>query len=457
MIATIHALAAELRRVRIPVATSDVITAVEALLHIDLGDPAEVKASLAASIIKQADHRPTFDLLFTLFFAGRTDGADRPLGALTDGELRAALVEALTHPNRHLLQEIATEAIARHARIKPGRRSAGTYYIYRTMEALRLDSLREEILPPASYDTPALAWITERTQKRKSAEAFEEFERIVESQVRNRLAAEMGAADLAGMLRHLLPEDTEFLTASADAVKLMDAAIAPMASALGNFLQEKRRSSAQTVDLGRTLRRSLSHGGIPVNLEFKSPKAPKPRLVILADISGSVASFAAFGLQLAFALRAHFSRHRSFVFVDGTDEVTDLIHDVRSITKATERINREHRGVWIDGHSDYGNAFTSFVEHHINSIDAQTTVLILGDGRNNYRDPCADALADIHARSAGIFWLNPEHPRLWRDGDAAMGHYAPHCDEVVECRTIRQLDAFIRSLAQRGTTRKEAS
>lgn len=448
MITTVHALATELRRVRIPVAASDLITAVDALDHIDLGNRGEVQASLAASIIKHAAHRPTFDLLFSLFFSDRPRGTSRPLEGITDDELRDALAGALTPANRHLLREIAAEAVDRHARIRPGKRSAGTYYIYRTMEAMGLDSLRAEILAPGTGGTAALPRITERNHRRTAEAAVTTFERIVESEVRNRLAAELGAAGLAGMLRSPLPEDSNFLTASVETVKLMDAAIAPLAGTLGRILREERRSAPRTVDIRRTLRHSLSHGGTPINLEFKPPKRPKPRLVILADVSGSVANFAAFGLQLAFALRTHFSRQRSFVFVDGSDEVTDLVSDVRSITSATARINREHRGVWNDGHSDYGSAFAGFAEQHISSIDARTTVLILGDGRNNYRDPRAEALAAIHAKSGRLYWLNPEPPNLWRDGDAVMGDYAPHCDEVVECRTIRQLETFIRSLSQ---------
>ncbi len=448
MIATIQGLATELQRARIPVATSDMIAALGTLEHINLGDPVEVRASLAASIIKDIDHRPTFDLLFDLFFAGRPGGPGRPLEALTDDELRNALRDALIRPGRHLLREIAAEAIARHARIQPGRRVAGTYYIFRTMEAMGLDSLREEILAAPPQDAPTVDWITGQKRQRGRADAVTAFERIVESEVRNRLAAELGASNLAGMLRNPLPEDTEFLRASVDAVKLMDAAIAPLARTLGRILREERRSSPRTIDVRRTLRRSLSHGGTPVDLEFRPSKPAKPRLVILADVSGSVANFAAFGLQLAFALRSHFSRQRSFVFVDGPDEVTDLVGDVRSITDATARINREHRGVWIDGHSDYGNAFAGFVDHHITSIDNRTTVLILGDGRNNYHDPRAEALATIHARSRRVYWLNPEPPNLWRDGDAAMGDYAPHCDDVVECRTVRQLETFIRSLTK---------
>ena len=449
MITTDRSMAEELRRVRVPVATSDVITAVESLDHIDLTDPREVREALAASLIKNGEHRASFDLLFDLFFAERPVVAGgRPFEALSDDELRNALLTALGQGNRHLLREIAAEAVTRHARIQPGRRAAGTYYIFKTLDALHADTLRDELSNPHGGGDPRISWLDEQNRLRASDAVVTGFERIVESEVRNRLVAEQGAASMAGMLRNPLPEDEDFLTASIDAVKRMDAAVVPLARNLGRILLADRRTAPRTIDMRRTLRRSLSNGGTPIDLVFKPANPPKPRLVILADVSGSVASFATFALQLAFALRAHFSRQRSFVFVDGTDDVTDLIGDVRSITAATARINSEGRGVWIDGHSDYGNAFATFVEHHIASVDTRTTVLVLGDGRNNYRDPRPEALATIHARSGRLYWLNPESPRLWQDGDAAMGDYAPHCDDVIECRTIRQLEGFIRSLNQ---------
>jgi uncharacterized protein with von Willebrand factor type A (vWA) domain len=227
----------------------------------------------------------------------------------------------------------------------------------------------------------------------------------------------------------------------------MSSAIEPLGRSLGRKLNEKRGASArQTIDIRGTIRHSLSTGGTPVTLNFLPPRPPKPKLVVLADISGSVARFAGFALQLTYALRAEFSSLRSFVFIDGVHEVTDLVAACPTIADTTRRINEERRGVWFDGHSDYGNALLTFAENHMDAVDARTTVLILGDARNNYRDPYADSLAAIKHRAANVYWLNPERAGSWNDGDSVMDVYSKECDAVYECRTIRQLEALVAAL-----------
>jgi hypothetical protein len=190
----------------------------------------------------------------------------------------------------------------------------------------------------------------------------------------------------------------------------------------------------------------MSTGGVPMEPVFRPPRPAKPELVILADISGSVSTFAEFTLHLTFALRAEFTRVRSFVFVDVADEVTDILAAAPDITAATGEINARGCGVWLDGHSDYGNAFRTFAELHVASLRSRTTVVVLGDARANYRASGAAALHAVARRSGHLFWLNPEPSAAWDSGDSVMREYTPYCDAVVECRSVRQLRAFIERL-----------
>lgn len=449
MIDTVYSMALEMRRMRIPIATSDLVSAMEALTLIDLTDRESVRESLATCLSKSRDYRDTFDALFDLYFGGAPIEDGRPLQALDDPALRVLLVTAMSHRNRGLLREIAAEAVDRHAKIQPGRAVAGTFYIFRTLRALDGDGLAHDI--ETADPTPRLADATSLISRAARAERAQskvsEFERIVESEVRRRLVAERGADDVAVSLRNPLPEDSDFLTASSETIERMSAVIEPLGRTLSRLLLEQQRSATgRRLDIRATIRESLSTGGTPVTLRFLPPQPAKPRLVVIADISGSVASFASFALQLTFAMRSQFSSLRSFVFIDGVDEVTDLIAGSRAITDTNRRINEERRGVWFDGHSDYGHALFSFTENHLSAVDNRTTVLILGDARNNYRDSRSDALEQIRARAANVYWLNPERRSVWDDGDSIMREYAEHCDAVVECRTIRQLDAFISAL-----------
>jgi uncharacterized protein len=190
----------------------------------------------------------------------------------------------------------------------------------------------------------------------------------------------------------------------------------------------------------------MSTGGVPMTPVFRPPRPAKPELVILADISGSVSNFAVFTLQLTYALRTEFTRVRSFVFVDTIDEVTEILAGADNIAAATAEINARGCGVWLDGHSDYGNALRSFRERYGDQLRSRSTVLVLGDARSNYHAPGADALKELSRRAGHLFWLNPESYSAWDSGDSVISQYAPFCDAVFECRNIRQLRAFIEQL-----------
>jgi len=196
------------------------------------------------------------------------------------------------------------------------------------------------------------------------------------------------------------------------------------------------------------MRASLSTGGVPIDPRFKRPRPGKPEIVLLGDISGSVATFARFTMQIVFAISGQFSRVRSFAFIDGMDEVTPFFGAGIDFGAAMRRIGTEAEVVWLDGHSDYGNAFATFRDRFLeDAVTSQTTVIVTGDARSNYHDPNVAALRDIAASARALFWLNPEPRRYWDTGDSIMGLYEPWCDEVAEVRNLRQLERFVERVA----------
>jgi uncharacterized protein with von Willebrand factor type A (vWA) domain len=194
------------------------------------------------------------------------------------------------------------------------------------------------------------------------------------------------------------------------------------------------------------MRRSLSFGGAPADPRFKAPHKSKPELWVLADISGSVAAFARFTLQLVYALSSQFSRTRAWAFVDGIDEVTGFLKGEDDIAAAVNRINTEADVIWAEGHSDYGHALSDFVERWGKEVTARTTVLVLGDARNNYHSVQPWAIAELARRSRHVWWLNPEPRAYWDTGDSVLAQYGAHCSGVWECRNLRQLRHFIEQL-----------
>jgi len=322
--------------------------------------------------------------------------------------------------------------------------------VFRTLRAVDPDRLIARLAgsgagsEPGSGSDDALA---RRLRLESSQAQVTRFRQAVEAQVRQRLVADRGADAVARTLRRPLPEDVDFLTSSQDQIIAMRAVVDALARKLGGRLAEKRRHRQRgTLDFRRTVRASLGTGGVPIDPVFRKPNPSKPELFVLADISGSVSTFAAFTLQLTFALRAQFSRVRSFVFVDGVDEVTDVLQRAPDIIEATRQINAAGSGVWLDGRSDYGHALESFWQQWGDQVRRRTTVIVLGDARTNYHNPAAGTLKAVRQRAGHVFWLNPEPRAAWNSGDSVIDSYQPFCDAVRECRNLRQLRAFVSDL-----------
>jgi uncharacterized protein with von Willebrand factor type A (vWA) domain len=493
MLTAIDGIIAELRKIGVPVSIAERIDAVASLPHLPLADRDLVKSALRAVLVKNHDHELAFDTLFDLYFAptpGRRATRARPakptrrhrpvqrqrawlglrtgsgslgsgsgsLGALDDAGLIDLLVLALGEGNDVLMRAIAGIFVDRHAGLEPGRPVAGTYYVFRTLRAVDPDRLIARLAGSGSGSEPGSEpvrtirlWLCDALARRLQLESSQaqvnRFRQAVEAQVRQRLVADRGADAVARTLRRPLPEDVDFLTSSQEQIIAMRAVVDALARKLGGRLAEKRRHRRRgTLDFRRTVRASLGTGGVPIDPVFRKPNPSKPELFVLADISGSVATFAAFTLQLTFALRAQFSRVRSFVFVDGVDEVTEVLQRAPDIIEATRQINAAGSGVWLDGRSDYGHALESFWQQWGDQVRRRTTVIVLGDARTNYHNPAAGTLKAVRQRAGHVFWLNPEPRAAWNSGDSVIDSYQPFCDAVRECRNLRQLRAFVSEL-----------
>ena len=135
------------------------------------------------------------------------------------------------------------------------------------------------------------------------------------------------------------------------------------------------------------------------------------------------------------------------MFIDGIDEVTRFFEGVDDPAEAVHRINTEADVIWVDGHSDYGHALTEFCDAGATRSPPGRSVLLLGDARNNYHASGAWVVEELQRRARHVYWLNPEPRAYWDSGDSIVGEYAAHCDDVVECRTLRQLEQFVGDLA----------
>ena len=240
--------------------------------------------------------------------------------------------------------------------------------------------------------------------------------------------------------------EKSFYHLTEEEIRKMREVVERLAQRIKNVLSiRRRRLKRGKLDLHQTLRRNMSHGAIPFELVFKQRKKDRPKLVILTDVSSSVANVSRFMLQFVYTLQEAFTKIRAFVFVAELGEVTPLFQEL-DINEAIERSLEGGDVINAYTRSNFGYAFHHFWQNHLSAIDNKTTVLILGDARNNYNDPRAWCLRDIQNKAKNVVWLNPENPSAWGFGDSVMDKYLPHCDVAEEVRNLRQLSRVVDGL-----------
>ncbi len=452
----------ELRQAGVPVSMVETIDAMQAVEQIPLDDRVALRETLRATMVKNVRHQRAFDTAFDVYFSlvpaapaadetGEESGPPATQSAGGGSEFDPdlftnLLLQALAGLDSEALRTAARQAVSHLAGMEPGRPVGGTYYLYRTLRRLDMARLEADLLE-VLRSAEELSEFDERLLREEVEERLNLLRTEIEEEIRRRLVDDRGREAVARTLRRPLVEDIDLMHATTNDLAEMEAAIGPLTRKLAARLARRRRKRMGRLDFRRTVRRSLATGGVPADPQFRHPRPHRPEVWLLCDISGSMATFSRFTLQFTHAMSTHFSRLRTFAFVDTVDEVTGFFGPGVDFGSAVTRITTEAEVVWLDGHSDYGNSFERFAERYGRQITPRTTLIITGDARNNYRPPRDSALADIAKRARAVVWLNPEPRAYWDTGDSTMSHYARHCTSVHEVRTLRQLEEFIEELA----------
>jgi uncharacterized protein with von Willebrand factor type A (vWA) domain len=452
LLGTLEGFTAALREAGVPAGTSEVLDATRVLGAIDLLDRAQLRAGLAATLVKRPLHRPTFDLLFDLWWPpaiGDPTGLAAGDPSEEPGEPDQPDVEALRDELRRLLLGDDDEALRRFARLavsqlghlgaQPGRQS---WFTYRVLRSLSPETLIAALLDALLAGEPR-GGLAEQVARQQLQERIAALRAYVEAEVRRRVAEERDRDQVARTSLPPLADQVDFLRAQRDELAAMRRTVQPLARRLASRLAARRRLGREgRLDIRRTVRASLGTGGVPVVTHHRPRRVHKPELVVLCDVSGSVAGFAHFTLMLTAALREQFSRVRAFAFVDTCDEVTRLFGPGADLADSVRRLSREADLVRYDGHSDYGHSFRVFAERWPDAVGPKTSLLVLGDARTNYRDPGLPLLKGLVDRSRHAYWLNPEPRREWGGGDSVADRYG-EVIEMVECRNVAQLTDFV--------------
>lgn len=441
MLERLQAFAAKLREAGVPVSNHEMLQAAEALGYLDWSDRESFKAGLRTVLCNAPAHLETFSLLFDLFFA--PEGADievspESLDELPEEEVIEMVVRALQDDDDGELRRLALAVIERLS----GEASGG-FLLYRAMRFLDLDRLLRRTADEEAADDD----FDRAVRRMEARNRVGRLREILEQEVRRQMVEQRGAEEVADRIVRVPLEERDFATITSDEIADVRRAVISLARRLSTKLKKLRQQGARgRLDMRKTFRRSLSSGGVMAEPQFKTKTPSRPDLVMICDVSGSVAAFTRFTLLLVACMQVQFPRIRSFLFVDTVDEVTDLLKS-EDPAEAIPKALRTADVVWLDGHSDYGHAFAEFHKRYRDSVGDRTHVVILGDARNNYRKSEEWVVKDLASRAKALWWLNPEARRHWDTGDSVMGDYEGHCTGVYEVRNLKQLGGFIEHLA----------
>ena len=427
------------------VSAAEGIDAARAVQMIGYADRAILKDSLGLILAKTPDEKAAYDEAFELYFkrddlgtsehdepqrrsaaqsqggeGGQGDGSGQGLGQLLEQDDRAALATAMEKAARESGVENIRFFTQKNLYARRILDRMGLRQVERDMEALR-QSGTPEGLGRAQFLEGRV------DQLRDSVRDFVE---------RNLLLFAKGETE---KFREELLKSARLSNLERRDLDRMRVLVRQMAKKLAaRYAKTRRRRLRGQLDIRRTMRRNMGWGGIPFITVWKQKRIEKPRVMVLCDVSGSVAPMSQFLLMFLYALNEALSDIRSFAFAGSMIEVSEILEKEpveQAITKIMETIGF--------GSSNFGNSFADFEDAWMKDVTNKTTIIVLGDARGNRTDPRTDIVARMSARSKRIIWLNPEYKSAWGTGDSDMYRYAPFCNLVTVCNTLRHLERAI--------------
>jgi uncharacterized protein with von Willebrand factor type A (vWA) domain len=335
-------------------------------------------------------------------------------------------------PSKEQLQQIGQEVGLQRA-THPYQQSSLTERMLRAMGMEQLAELLREMLEQlaeAGMSQEALKQLAETTQANADAlgEQVNQFVGAsIARQVANQQPPPARMSDL--MQRPFQSLSQQEANELRNEVRRLAAQLRSRASL------RHRRGKTGVLDPKATIRTNLRYGGVPVELKHRR-RHVKPKLVLICDISTSMRPVVQFLLQLVYELQDQVARARSFAFIDDVSEITGAFAEMRPDKAIQDVLDNMPPGYY---NTDLGFALNHFCKEYLDSVDGRTTVIVVGDGRNNYNPPRLDAFETIKRRARRMLWFNPEPPVIWGTGDSDMRKYLPFCHSVHEVGTLQQL------------------
>jgi uncharacterized protein with von Willebrand factor type A (vWA) domain len=441
--------------VRVSLAESaDAMRAVDVL---GVADKDLFRHSLRATLIKESDDFAVFEELFPLYFG--TDGPplQNALEEMSedDQEMLRAALQALSGRLQALMDWLTSgegptkeelEQLAERAGIQwANNPQEGRWVTRRMLQQMGLAHLEEQLrelmerlaeMGMSRESIEKLMGVVEANREALSEQVAQHVGRQIAEQRANRPNDIYGSDLMHKPFEALTEEEANLLR------KEVQRLVTQLRSRAA--LRRKRGKDGR-FDSKSTIRANQRYGGVPMELKFKRRKL-KPSLVLICDISRSMLSVAEFMLRLTYELQDQVAKTRSFGFYGDMEEISLVMSGNRAADAVDQVMNTFYGRAPQHYATDLGQSLETFYDNWLDSLDGRTTVVILGDGRNNYNDPRLDLIKDMQRRARRLIWLNPEAPRQWGTGDSDMLEYAPLCDQVYMVRNLAQLSSAVDKL-----------
>jgi len=436
-----------LRAADVRVSPAEAIDAARALAVTGYGDRELFKDALCVSLAKSPDEVARFDEVFETFFtrAPLSESGAPPADERQDreGEPGEAVQSDAAEASPLAQMLLSGDAASLAQAMEQAAERAGVAEIRLSTQRSRMTRRLLEEMGVAEVEQ-IIAAAKRQAEGRALAERLDERRKalVAEAQVYVERQHRLYAAGSAKSLREeMLAKKALNADGGIDPVDLamMQALVRRMAKRLADRYSRRRHiANRGHLDVRKTLRKSMAHGGVPFEIEWKLKKIEKPSIVAICDVSKSVAAAAQFLLTFLYSLNEVVERLDAFAFSGRLISVNDILdeHGVEAaILKVLTAIGFQQ--------TDYGRALEDFCDEHLDRLDRHTTVIFLGDGRSNFAEPRLDLMKQIHDRSRSVIWLNPEPESYWNQGDSVMHRYERFCHVAKHCNTLAQLERIV--------------
>ena len=438
-------LIAALRGSGVRISVSESIDAMNALRLMGYDNRQILKTSLSATLAKSRHDKALFDSCFDRFYS-LDDFIDPETNFCSNPDSEPAKEDSpltwmlLSGDNTGL--SLSMREAAREADISSiWFFTQKSLYIQRILRGMGQEDLNRDIQRLSKeHDRPSQQKV--RALKKAKTLLFENVRNFVEQQ----FSLFAGSATEKILERYL--RDIRLSNLEQQDFQRIHMIIKKMVKRLNSLHSRRRKTSKRgALDLKKTLRENVAYQGLIFSPKWKAKKINRPDLMVLCDVSRSVQTVARFMLLFLYGLNEEVAKIRSFIFCSNLVEVSHIFEEY----PVEEALVRLQRGVGLGiflGRTDYGQSLLDFKEKWLDVVSNKTTVLILGDARNNYGNPQIDILKLIHQRNKKLIWLNPESPSFWGIGDSEMKRYLPYCSFARECSTVNHLERVVDSLLQ---------